>query len=519
MISSAQPVNRSTAIKYVVLRYIIAAFLIVFFLFVFFFRLAEYPAPWFDEGSHLHVAKNFALNGIYADYSSERIRYFGPAVGVGPTILVPIAAAFRVFGVSIPLARIVIVVYGLLGLIAFGLLALRFLSRSAALLSVIVLLLSPGIDYLYHSRTVLGEVPGLFFLLLGLWIWTKPGTRTLIEQVAVGMLMGLACVTKNQYAVSILPAIFLAWIADLVWYRQRGWRDFVVPGGVAGLMFGIWTYIVLIALGESGVISDNLANLRTASVGAFFMFDVALLQKAANFLISGHVLGGLFIPAFLYGVVCGLKRDESGQRFGILMMFIISSTGLFVTSIGWSRYAFGALVIATVPAVSLISDLIGGLHDLWLSLRRRIPIVDQGRTARMVLVIGWLFIVILLPLYPRAIGILREGNGDVYAVGAYLEATVTQDALIETWEPELGIVTNHRYHYPPQVVLANAVAAEWFQAPPAHESYDFRDHGDPDYVVIGPFGKYTGIYPPERLLSYELIKSIGAYDVYQYRYR
>ncbi len=501
------------------IRYLLVIFAALFLGFIFLYRLDEYPAPWFDEGSHLHVAKNFALNGVYADYSSEGIRYLGPAIGVGPTVLVPIAAAFRAFGVSIPLARIVIVVYSLLGLVAFSLVALRFLSRPTALLAVIVLLLSPGIDYLYYSRTVLGEVPGLFFLLFGLWIWLKPGTRTLIEQVAVGILMGLACITKNQFAVFTLLSIFLAWIADLAWYRQRGWRDFIMPMSIAGLMFSAWIYIVLFALGEPGAMSDNLADLRAASAGAFFIFDIAFIRRAVEFLISVNVLGGLFIPALLYGVVRGLKRDESGQRFGILMIFVITSTSLFVTSIGWPRYAFGTVVMVTILAVGLVSDLIGGVHDLWLSLRRRVFIDDPDRMAKMVLVTGWFFATILLPLYPRVTSLLWDGNGDVYAVGSYLETTVAQDALIETWEPELGTVTDHRYHYPPQIVLANAVAAEWFQAPPARASYDFRDYVDPDYVIIGPFGKYTGIYPPERLLAYELIQSIGAYDVYRHRHR
>ncbi|NWG18486.1 MAG: hypothetical protein HXY41_17830, partial [Chloroflexi bacterium] len=83
----------------------VAAFLLLY-------RLDVYPEPWYDEGSHLHVAKNYALNGIYADYSSEGIRYYGPAVGVGPTVMLPVAALFNLFEVSIPLARLAIVVYG-----------------------------------------------------------------------------------------------------------------------------------------------------------------------------------------------------------------------------------------------------------------------------------------------------------------------------------------------------------------------------------------------------------------------
>src|SRR5215203_5803510 len=99
--STTQSVSRLDTLLLVGLL-LLGAFLLVY-------KLDQYPRPWYDEGSHLHVAKNFALNGVYADYSSEGNRPFGPAVGVGPTVLLPIALLFKLGGVSIPLARVVIV--------------------------------------------------------------------------------------------------------------------------------------------------------------------------------------------------------------------------------------------------------------------------------------------------------------------------------------------------------------------------------------------------------------------------
>jgi hypothetical protein len=64
----------------------------------------EYCLPtWFDEGVHLIVAKRLALEGRY---------WFGPAVG--PTVFVPVAAEFRVAGVRLLPARLVMVGYLLL---------------------------------------------------------------------------------------------------------------------------------------------------------------------------------------------------------------------------------------------------------------------------------------------------------------------------------------------------------------------------------------------------------------------
>ncbi len=55
----------------------------------------------------------------------------------------------------------------------------------------------------------------------------------------------------------------------------------------------------------------------------------------------------------------------------------------------------------------------------------------------------------------------------------------------------------------------------WFGDAPASESYDFREVVDAEYVIIGPFAKYTNVYPLDRLTDYELLDTIGAYDIYQ----
>src|SRR5262245_57762018 len=72
-------------------RIILVASWIVVVLALATFNLERYPATWFDEGSHLHVPKSLVQFGVYADYSVEAFRYFGPTTGVGPTVLLPIA--------------------------------------------------------------------------------------------------------------------------------------------------------------------------------------------------------------------------------------------------------------------------------------------------------------------------------------------------------------------------------------------------------------------------------------------
>ena len=113
----------------------IALFTIII-LFLIFFNLTAYPRTWYDEGSHLHVPKTLVNDGVYADFSSEGYRYYGPAVGVGPTMLLPIAASFLMFGTGLFQARVIITFY-LLGTIylfyKLGSIHLRLVRRRFAI--------------------------------------------------------------------------------------------------------------------------------------------------------------------------------------------------------------------------------------------------------------------------------------------------------------------------------------------------------------------------------------------------
>jgi hypothetical protein len=96
---------------------------------------------------------------------------------------------------------------------------------------------------------------------------------------------------------------------------------------------------------------------------------------------------------------------------------------------------------------------------------------------------------------------------------AYMDANVPRDALVETWDPELGLLTDHLYHYPPQPLLDAAVRRQWLGG--AAPLYDWQSQ-QPPYVVVGPFGSYTEVYKPADLArAYEEQHRDGTYVLFK----
>jgi hypothetical protein len=128
----------------------------------------------------------------------------------------------------------------------------------------------------------------------------------------------------------------------------------------------------------------------------------------------------------------------------------------------------------------------------------------------------WLAVMLLIPLAQNLKNILLPPFNSPKAMASYMDAKIPKNALIETWEPEIGFLTDHNYHYPPQILLDTAVGYIWRGGPPPSQAYKFIDQGFPDYVLVGKFSTWVQLYPVEILQKYyEPIQQIGTYTLYQ----
>lgn len=497
--------------------WIALAVLVVLFLAT--FHLTGYPTTWFDEGSHLHVPKTLIRFGVYADYSSDGFRYYGPTVGVGPTVFLPIVLVFKLFGIGLLQARSVIVVYLLATILAFYRMARQFGKTGLALVATLLLITSRGIGLLQYGREVLGEVPGFFFMAAGLAVWfTALAKPTWLRMLGAGILLGLSMVTKNQYLLVLGPTMALAWIANMLYYRSTPNRAFLIPGIVAFGCFVLWNVYLLLYLGPATA-SQNLTMMRNATQGAALVFSPALMKRALSQLLSIDVFLGLLFPALAYGLYLSIPRNREGQQWGILFILALFNLVWYVfASISWLRYAFPALAVTSLFVARFFSDLTGGFHIDWSSLWRHLKTQQpsqQGSAASFVLLI-WLAVMIVLPLGQTAKEIVSPAFNAPAAMAEYMNQNVPKDKIVETWEPEMSFLTDHNYHFPPSGLLNNAVGFIWLGKPSPAALYHYVQDNHPPYVLVGGFSTWVQLYPAEVLASnYHLVKAIGGYELYQ----
>lgn len=479
------------------------------------FNLSEYPTTWFDEGSHLQVPQTVVRFGEYAAHSSDGFRYYGPTIGVGPTVLLPIAAVYKLLGIGLLQARLVMAVYLVGAVCLFYVFARRFAGRPVALLAIALLVSSPTVAFLETGRQVLGEVPALCFLLGGLLVWFSAWTCRGARLTLAGLLLGAAAVTKYQNLIVLTPALTIAWAANAAYYRTARHRVFLLPGLIVAATFAAWQAALVLYLGPDTA-AENLVALREATQGAAAAFSPDAMSRALRELLSFRTYGGLLPVALLYGATCSVARTRQSQQWGILFLLVTSNLAWYaLASIGWPRYAFTGLAIGSLLVARLLVDLVERLAARVDRAGR--PRWVAGRADGLaVAVAGWTFLIIMTGVVRVVTPIVRPPYNAPAAMAAFLNREVPHDAVIETWEPELGALTTHNYHYPPARLLAVAVRHVWLQGASPRTEYDVLTTERPPYVLVGTFARWVSLYSIEELeRKYASLVRTGGYELFR----
>ena len=202
-------------------------------------NLGAYPWTAPDETHHLIVAKNIAVHGRYASgHPDVGFRDFDTYDSVGAPVLLPIAAALKVGGISLAAARGVMALYFLLfGFALYAYIRSLFDDFTAALSA---LLATMTFSSIYLGRTLYGEVPALFYFLIGLGLWRAAllGRGTILSLFA-GIALGLAILTKTIMILCAFPFLG-ALLYDRLTIRQANRCHVLLPALGVCLTIGSW---------------------------------------------------------------------------------------------------------------------------------------------------------------------------------------------------------------------------------------------------------------------------------------
>jgi hypothetical protein len=472
-----------------------------------FYNLASYPTIWWDEAIFSETAANLVQHGRYAftEQSPDKLSDLDFRISAGPAVILPVALAYKLFGVGVESGRLMAGAYLIFTFAALFLATRRLFGAAAGMLAVALAFL--GTDVLYWGRSVLGDIPALGLFLFGSWFLLRAlDAGETLPLFWGGLFLGLAFDAKEFYGLAFLPPVVL-----LVRQHWRTWRRLILPLLAFGLgvSLPIVAYVVFkaVILGSlAGAILHFLQQKKLLCHEFFTPLTIGRVYQESFTHLLSHPLFWMGI----LGTVWVWKKESCspGERLWVWNLILWSL--VYLTSVYWYRFALPALFLASPLAA----------HFLLKGLARLAP---QGARLPAWLTPGMLAAFFIL-CYP-AVGLeimgqvlTRQGEADApYRLVKYLRDHVPPGCLIETPEYELAFLDDDlRIHLMPSYFFVESTPQGVVLLNPRQQAYDF-DRVGADFLILGSFGKsvFRQVYP-ENLVTrgWRRIAQVGYYDIY-----
>lgn len=331
------------------------------------YKLTESPAIWYDEGLYMQTAMNLAGHGREALQIAPGTLISASGITVGFPLLAPVAFSFLMFGTSVLAARAVMVLFLLALALAGYVLIRRLTTPLIASLSLLLLVSSP---LLYgNGKSVLGEVPGVFFFLLSLLAvhaLERSQFRSKGAWVLAGMFAGLSFATKPVFA---LGAIALTLTYLILLFARKAHFD------LQGLLLGIAGFLApaLVWIATQFGPGDSVASVLGFYSNPYEASNVGLLvlQNLLRFVTEFQPVYTL-LAVLVWGAWLALRARRALppaaelSAFAFCVLILVAYTRLD----GWYRYLFPAEVIAFL----FIPPSLAGLYA---ALSRRVSLLTK----------------------------------------------------------------------------------------------------------------------------------------------
>jgi hypothetical protein len=471
-----------------------------------FYNLANYPTIWWDEGIFSEAAANLVQHGRYAFtvQSPNQLSDLDFRISVGPAVILPVALAYKLLGVSLFSGRLVAGAYLVLTFLALFLGARRLWGSVTALLAVTLAFL--GTDVLYWGRSVLGDIPALgLFLCATYGLIRGLESRSLWPLFFGGIFLGLAFNAKEFYGLAYLP--------PLVILARQHWRDkrrlvlslltFSVGAALPPLAYLALKAVILGSL--TGAILHFLEQKKLLchefftplTIGRIYPESLLLLLKDPLFWLGCLGVGWIW------------KKETPSPGVNLWIWNFILWSAVYFTAVYWHRFALPGLFLASPLAAYFLSKVAVRLTSGVVSPAPRW--LAPGIIAAA--------LVLFYPFggldYLKQVFVCRDGAPSHLV--QYLRTHVPTRCLIETPEYELVFLDDdHRIHLMPSYYFVESTPDGVVLLNPRKRPYEFSRVGA-DFLILGSFGKsvFKQIYPPAIInREWRRIAQVDYYDIY-----
>lgn len=344
------PASTASVKKYAALLYIFLAFFIAAFFAT--YKLSDSPALWYDEGLYSSVSAHISLYGLQALQIAPGKFVATDTMTVGYPLLYPVAAAYHFFGIGALQGRAVMAVFIILFVVA-SFLFIRKLFGNVSALSVLLLLATFPMLY-GNGKSVLGEVPGLLFLilsLLSLWHLEQNKYKGAWRYILFGLTAGLCVATKPIFIV-VLGAFFITYLIKIK-KIQPSVSGVVLGGLIFTGIVALWAYL------QFGV------HISLQSVVSFYAnpygsenINTLIIQNVIRFFTESTPIYTLALM-LVWAVALYIRRKKELLSAAEISAFIFCILVLlaYLRLPGWYRYLFPALTVALIFLPPSLSTL------------------------------------------------------------------------------------------------------------------------------------------------------------------
>lgn len=330
-------------------------------------HLTTSPKMWFDDGIASNVSKNLALFGTYGIQTAPGVLakdlYW---VTIQHPVTLPVALVFRLFGVTVLGMRLVMIGYLLATVLAGYALARELTNERVAIWSA--WLLATFSPFYGNGKAMLGETPGVFWLLLGTWLWQRSAKaeRSLSYTFGAGIAFGLCAISKPAYLL-LLPSIYFVRLVKVIQQRRLDLKQ--------ELAFGV--PIAVLLLGWLAQITPKPLSLEHLWIVVRFFSNsygevithAQIFHNALRFVTESTPLHFSLLVTII-AIACVQKRRgfrDAPPALMALGLFCVLSLLWYLKTPGWYRYFYSIHLVA----LTLVPVALWQLQASWLTEQRK----------------------------------------------------------------------------------------------------------------------------------------------------